>query len=72
MKFSALKDAKCTSITPAGETTLKAGEAETFACEHVLVEGDENPYKNTASISGGGTEKTSNTVEVEIESRTSK
>ncbi len=32
----------------------------------MLTEGDENPYKNTASISGGGVEKTSNTVEVEI------
>ena len=38
-----------------------------FTCEHVLAEGDEKLYKNTASIEGGGKEKTSNTVEVEIE-----
>ncbi len=66
LKFSVLKDVKCTGVTPAGETTLKAGEEETFSCEHLLAEGDENPYKNTASITGGGVEKTSNTVEVEI------
>ena len=66
LKFSALKDAKCTNILPAGETTLKAGESETFTCEHVLAAGDENPYKNTGSIDGGGKRKDSNTVEVEI------
>ena len=66
LKFSALKDAKCIGVSPSGETTLKAGESETFSCEHMLAEADENPYKNTASISGGGVEKTSNTVEVEI------
>ncbi len=66
LKFSVLKDAKCVGVSPAGETTLKAGESETFSCEHMLAEGDENPYKNSASISGGGVEKTSNTVEVEI------
>ncbi len=66
LKFTALKDLKCVGVSPSGETTLKAGETETFTCEHTLTEADENPYKNTASISGGGVEKTSNTVEVEI------
>ena len=66
LKFSALKDTKCSGILPAGETTLKAGEMETFSCEHVLTEGDENPYKNTASIEANKETKTSNTVEVEI------
>ena len=53
-------------VLPAGETTLKAGESETFTCEHVLAEADENPYKNTASIEANKETKTSNTVEVEI------
>jgi hypothetical protein len=66
VKLSALKDAKCTKIVPSGETELAAGKSETFTCEHVLVKGDENPYKNTASIVGNGKESTSNTVEVEI------
>ena len=65
LKFGALKDAKCSNILPAGETLLKAGESETFTCEHTLTEADENPYKNTASIMAGEIEKTSNTVEVE-------
>jgi hypothetical protein len=60
-----LTDAKCSGILPTGETTLAAGESETFSCEHTLAEGDENPYKNTASISGGRVTKASNTVEVE-------
>ena len=66
LKFSALKDTKCSGVLPAGETTLKAGESETFSCEHVLTEADENPYKNTASIEANKETKTSNTVEVEI------
>ncbi len=66
LKFGALKDAKCTGMLPAGETMLKAGEAETFTCEHTLAEADKPVYKNTASIEGGKETKTSNTVEVEI------
>ena len=50
LKFSALKDTKCSNVLPAGETTLKAKEAETFTCEHTLGEADENPYKNSATI----------------------
>ncbi len=66
LKFGALKDAKCTGVLPAGETMLKAGEAETFSCEHTLTEADKPVYTNTASIEGGKETKTSNTVEVEI------
>ncbi len=66
LKFSALTDTKCSGISPAGETVLKAKEAETFSCEHTLGEGDENPYKNSASIEANKEPKTSNTVEVEI------
>ncbi|HTY97809.1 MAG TPA: hypothetical protein VMB91_12260, partial [Solirubrobacteraceae bacterium] len=47
-----------------GETSLKAGESETFSCEHVLANTDENPYKNTGSIEANKETKTSNTVEV--------
>ena len=65
LKFGVLKDAKCAAISPAGETELNAGEEESFSCEHVLVERDENSYKNTAWIVGAGTERTSNTVEVQ-------
>ena len=42
LKFSALTDTKCSNVLPAGETTLKAKEAETFTCEHTLGEADEN------------------------------
>ena len=66
LKFGALKDAKCSNVLPAGETLLKAGEAETFTCEHTLVEADAPLYTNTGSIVGGTKEMTSNTVEVEV------
>ena len=66
LKFGALKDAKCSGILPAGETTLKAGESEAFTCEHTLVEADAPLYTNTGSIVGGSEEMTSNTVEVEV------
>jgi uncharacterized repeat protein (TIGR01451 family) len=66
LKLSALKDPKCQKIEPSGTTELAPGKSESFICEHVLVKGDENPYKNTASIVAGAIEKTSNTVEVEI------
>ena len=67
LKFGALKEPKCTGVVPAGETSLKGGESETFSCEHVLGGGDENPYKNTATITGWLVEQESNTVEVAIE-----
>ncbi len=66
LKFGALKEPKCTGIVPGGETSLKGGESETFSCEHVLTEADENPYKNTASVMGWLVENESNTVEVSI------
>ncbi len=67
LHFGALKDPKCTNVSPSGETTLKAGESELFTCEHTLSGGDENPYKNFAVITGSGVEKISNVVEVSIE-----
>ena len=66
LKFGALKDTKCSGILPAGETTLKARESESFTCEHMLVEADAPVYTNTGSIVGGAKEMTSNTVEVEV------
>ncbi len=66
MKFSAPTDGKCTGITPFGETEVEAGASESFACEHMLGEVDENPFENTATITGRGVKKTSNTVEVEF------
>jgi uncharacterized repeat protein (TIGR01451 family) len=65
-KFGPLKDAKCTNIVPAAETTLKAGESETFTCEHTLVAADKPVYTNFASIASNGTEKESNTVVVKF------
>ena len=44
---------------------MKAGESETFTCEHVLSAADENPYKNSGTIEANKEPKTSNTVEVE-------
>ena len=55
---------KCTGIAPAGETTLKAGESETFTCEHTLTATGE--YTNTASVEANGKEKESNEVVVEV------
>ena len=66
LKFGPLKDAKCSNIKPSGETELKAGESETFTCEHVLVEADKPAYTNVASIKSGEQEKLSNEVTVEI------
>jgi hypothetical protein len=66
IKFGALTDAKCTNIQPAGPTELKAGESETFTCEHVLVAPDKPEYTNTGLIEGAGKTKESNTVVVKI------
>src|SRR4029077_15341508 len=54
------------NISPAGNTTLKAGEEASFTCEHVLVVGDEPLYTNVASIEGAGKTEGSNEVEVEV------
>ena len=67
LKFGALSDAKCTNIQPAGATTLAAGGKETFTCEHTLVSADKPEYTNVATIEGGGKEKPSNKVVVEVE-----
>ncbi len=64
VRFGALKDAKCTNVAPAGETTLKASESETFTCEHTLTTTGE--YSNVASIEGNNKEKPSNEVVVEV------
>ena len=45
---------------------MKAGESETFTCEHVLGAADRPVYTNTATITGGGKEKTSNQVVVKL------
>ena len=67
LKFGALKDPKCTNIMPAGETSLKPTESESFTCEHVLTSADKPVYTNVATIEGGGKEKTTPPVEVEVE-----
>jgi len=67
LKFGPLSDAKCTNIQPAGATTLAAGGKETFTCEHTLVAADKPEYTNVATIEGGGKEKPSNKVVVEVE-----
>ena len=49
------------------ETSLKAGESESFTCEHVLTAADKPVYTNVASIEGGGKEEKTPPVEVEVE-----
>ena len=67
-KFGALVDAKCTSISPAGETELEVGKSETFTCEHALTKADEEAgiYENSGKITGNGKEQPSNTVKVKV------
>ena len=67
LKFGPLADAKCTNIQPSGATTVAMGGKETFTCEHTLVSGDKPEYTNVATIEGGGKEKPSNKVVVEVE-----
>ena len=67
LKFGPLSDPKCTNIKPPGATELKSGESETFTCEHTLVAADKPIYTNVATIEGGGKEKPSEKVEVEVE-----
>jgi len=60
MKFGPLSDSKCSNIQPAGETSLKPAESESFTCEHVLTEG--GTYVNVATIAGNEKPKESNPV----------
>ena len=54
-------------VIPAGETTLKAGESETFSCEHMLAEAGRKPVQeHGVDRVAARIEKPSNTVEVEI------
>ncbi len=66
LKLSALTDANCAGISPAGEGELAPGSTTTYTCEHLLSE--VGAYTNTASITGneGTGTKSSNTVEVEV------
>ncbi|HTQ69247.1 MAG TPA: hypothetical protein VMI13_11205, partial [Solirubrobacteraceae bacterium] len=52
LNLGSLSDAACTGLSPSGSTVLKAGESETFTCEHVLTSSDHSPYTNVASIEG--------------------
>ena len=65
LKFGALKDANCESITPSGATELAVGKEESFTCSHVLAVGT---YTNEASIEGneGAGTKTSNKVTAKV------
>ena len=67
LTFGPLTDAKCTNIQPSGSTKLALGAKESFTCEHKLVAGDKPEYTNVATIEGGGKEKPSNKVVVEVE-----
>ena len=52
LTFAALSDTGCTNLSPSGGTDLKAGESETFTCEHLLTEADHSVHTNVASIEG--------------------
>ena len=68
IKFEAIKDPKCENIQPApAPFELKSGESKSYTCEHMLSKNDPNPYVNVATIEGGGKEKPSEKVEVEVE-----
>ena len=66
LKFSALKDAGCSSILPSGTTELAPGKEESFTCSHTLTSA--GTYTNEASIEGneGTGTKISNKVTVKI------
>ena len=67
IKFEAIKDSKCENIQPApAPFELKSGESKSYTCEHTLSKNDPNPYVNVATIEGGGKEKPSEKVEVEV------
>ena len=60
LTLSALADANCVGISPAGSTALAIGGSETFTCERALT--GAGSYDNEAAIEGGGKAKTSNRV----------
>ncbi|MFI4993423.1 MAG: choice-of-anchor Q domain-containing protein [Solirubrobacterales bacterium] len=66
LKFGALKDSGCESISPAGPTELEATTEETFTCTHKLTAFVK--YSNEASIEGneGTGSETSNGVTVTL------
>ena len=66
LKFSALKDAGCSSILPSGTTELAPGKEESFTCSHTITSA--GTYTNEASIEGneGTGTKISNKVTVKI------
>jgi hypothetical protein len=66
LKFGALKDSACESISPTGPTELAASTEETFTCTHKLTPFVK--YSNEASIEGneGTGRKTSNSVAVAL------
>ena len=65
LKFAALKDSACESISPSGATELAVGKEESFTCVHTLAVGS---YTNEASIEGneGSGTKTSNKVVAKV------
>ena len=66
LKFSALKDSNCSSVSPSGTTELAAGAEESFTCTHTL--SAVGSYSNEASIEGneGTGTKTSNKVTASV------
>ncbi len=66
LKFAALKDSNCSSISPSGSTELAAGGEESFTCTHTL--SAVGSYSNEASIEGneGTGTKTSNKVTAKV------
>ena len=69
LKFAALKDTGCESISPSGATELAAGAEENFTCSHKL--SAVGTYNNEATIDGnearGPRPPTRSTVKVPAE-----
>ena len=64
LAMSALTDANCSGISPAGSTELPVGGSETFTCDRALT--GPGSFANEATIEGGGKSKTSNQVVVTV------
>ncbi len=62
--MSALADANCSGISPAGSTELPVGGSETFTCDRALT--GPGSFANEATIEGAGKSKTSNQVIVTV------